>query len=157
MAFDRKAYMKEYHKKWYSDNKDRLKQKMKDNHVKNIDRDKKRSSDWYENNRELTIERAKRNYTSDKSKKRDSNLKRSYGISLRDYDSMFERQNGRCAICGVHADSLSVSLCVDHNHKTGKVRELLCRKCNFALGYMNDDISIFKSALLYLEKHEKTK
>ena len=60
---------------------------------------------------------------------RKSNLKRLYGMTPADHEAMLEAQGGRCAVCGQDKD-----LVVDHNHKTGKVRGLLCRTCNFVIG-----------------------
>lgn len=73
-----------------------------------------------------------------------------YGITLEQYNEMWERQNGRCAICnrlggGTNTDTLDV----DHNHETGEVRGLLCRKCNMKLGYI-EDREWFEAALKYL-------
>lgn len=63
---------------------------------------------------------------------RNSQYKCRYGITLDDYNSVLEAQNGRCAICG---ELPSNHLCIDHDHKTGKVRGLLCISCNVALGW----------------------
>jgi hypothetical protein len=65
--------------------------------------------------------------------RRRSALKRSYGLSLEEHQKMHDPQAGACAICRVpNADRLVV----DHDHKTGAVRALLCRKCNTAVGYL---------------------
>jgi hypothetical protein len=75
-----------------------------------------------------------------------------YGITLEDYNKMFEEQQGCCAICGRHQSELKRALAVDHSHETGKVRGLLCGKCNHALGNVNDDISILLSMIEYLNE-----
>ncbi len=65
---------------------------------------------------------------------RGNELKRTYNITLEEYDKMLEVQKGVCFICGgVNYDGMR--LAVDHNHKTGKIRGLLCRHCNFKLGW----------------------
>ena len=75
-----------------------------------------------------------------------------YGISLEDYNMFLEKQGGKCAICGTEiGDSNGNRLYVDHNHKTGKVRGLLCANCNFGIGSLKDDVEILKKAILYLE------
>lgn len=61
---------------------------------------------------------------------RESNLKRLYGITLQQYDELLERQGGGCAICERPAEVFKTSLCVDHSHKTGEIRGLLCHYCN---------------------------
>lgn len=73
-----------------------------------------------------------------------------YGITLDDYNKMFQEQNGCCAICGIHQSELKKKLHVDHSHKSGKVRGLLCGKCNLALGLLNDDIVVLSTAVRYL-------
>lgn len=83
---------------------------------------------------------------------RASKFKRIYGISLKDYESMLVVQEGRCAICRATAEeSPKGMLFVDHCHKTGKVRGLLCSLCNFVLGNARDNVEILRSAANYLE------
>lgn len=77
------------------------------------------------------------------------NLKRSYGISLEQYEEMLERQNGVCAVCERKC-SVHPNLSVDHDHVTGKVRGLLCNKCNTALGKLRHDPKILRRAIAYL-------
>lgn len=71
-----------------------------------------------------------------------------YGINLNEYGEMYSSQEGKCAICN---DSFE-SLVVDHCHKSGKVRGLLCLACNTALGFFRDKIASLESAILYLER-----
>ena len=70
-----------------------------------------------------------------------------YGITVTEYRRLFALQNGRCAICNVNQES---NLDVDHCHKTNKVRGLLCRKCNNAIGLLQDDAALCKKAADYL-------
>ena len=82
-------------------------------------------------------------------------LKRTYGISLKEYNLMFEKQKGNCAICNKHQTKFIRNFSVDHDHKTGIIRGLLCHHCNTSLGSFNDDINILKNAIKYLKKHRK--
>ena len=59
--------------------------------------------------------------------------KRRYGIAMAEYDNLLQRQNGRCAICK-RAPYTKKGLVVDHCHRTGKIRGILCSRCNSALG-----------------------
>jgi Autographiviridae endonuclease VII len=70
-----------------------------------------------------------------------------YGISMADYEAMFERQGGACAIC----KRTGVTLCVDHCHLTGEVRGLLCSQCNSAIGFCSDDPAVLLAAAAYLQ------
>lgn len=80
-------------------------------------------------------------------KSREWHLKKDYNITLKQYDQMFEVQNGVCAICGqTNLDNKRLS--IDHDHKTGKIRGLLCTGCNWQLGIFekrfNDFIKYLK-------------
>ncbi len=79
------------------------------------------------------------------------NLKKKYDLTPEEYEAMLEKQGGVCAICKSEERSGNrVRLAVDHNHKTGKVRGLLCSGCNTALGQFNEDLPRMKAALAYL-------
>lgn len=86
-----------------------------------------------------------------KEKQRDWGLKTRYGISLDEYKDMYSRQGGRCAICEEQYDTLAI----DHCHQSGKVRSLLCTKCNTGLGAFNDNISLLDRAKEYVISHSK--
>lgn len=78
-------------------------------------------------------------------------LRRKYGIDVIEYERMCVQQNNLCAIC----DELPTkkTLCVDHNHTTGKVRELLCNGCNAALGHSKESIRVLRNMIAYIERH----
>lgn len=78
-------------------------------------------------------------------------LKRYYGLSLEDYERMLQAQGGVCAVCkGLQQDPRKRYLCVDHCHKTGAVRGLLCDHCNRAASNVRDDPSIAVALAEYL-------
>ncbi len=86
-------------------------------------------------------------------------LQQRYKMTLEEYDALWEKQYGTCAICKqqevVKCESGAIRrLCVDHDHKTGKVRALLCQKCNKALGYVSDDINQLINLVEYLTFHQ---
>ena len=90
---------------------------------------------------------------------REQKLMKQYGLTLADYNRMFEEQNGVCAICGQPEKILTRtgkirSLAVDHHHDTGKVRRLLCQGCNQGIGNLRENPEILKKALAYLEEHK---
>jgi hypothetical protein len=73
-----------------------------------------------------------------------------YGITVEQYDEMLATQSGVCAICAKTC-ATGRALAVDHCHETGKVRGLLCARCNPMLGFANDNIDVLKAAIAYLE------
>lgn len=80
-------------------------------------------------------------------------LKKDFGMTLENYSSLFERQNGLCAIC--QKEEKKKRLSIDHDHKTKKVRGLLCSQCNSAIGLFSDNIVLMKNAIAYLKKAVK--
>lgn len=78
-------------------------------------------------------------------------LRYRHGISIEQYEQMLIAQNHKCAICKEYPkDNLKNPWHVDHDHKTGKVRGVLCHSCNTALGNFNDSVEILRRALEYL-------
>ena len=90
----------------------------------------------------------------DKHKERvkDYQLQYKFGISLAEYITLSEQQKGLCAICSSVCRT-GRKLAVDHDHKTGKIRGLLCVPCNQALGQFDEDINKMKQAIEYLKKY----
>ena len=89
-----------------------------------------------------------------KSTKKAKHLKRHYNISLDQYNEILKDQNGVCAICYKGESRMlygkPTDLAVDHCHRTGKVRGLLCYSCNIGIGKLREDVTILSSALRYL-------
>ena len=91
---------------------------------------------------------------------RERRLKSLYGLSLEAYMAMHAAQGGVCAICKLaetHMDRAGKArqLCIDHCHKTGAVRQLLCNRCNTLIGKVDDDIELIQKAAAYLAHHKK--
>ena len=76
-------------------------------------------------------------------------LKYLYGITYAEYEFMLEEQEGKCWICKKR-QSTKRQLSVDHNHKTGKVRRLLCHECNVVLGLVEEDTDRLETMITYL-------
>ena len=81
-------------------------------------------------------------------------LRESFGLSLEQYQEMHDRQEGKCAICGQPETQLREgkvkALAVDHCHKSGRIRGLLCSDCNTGIGKLKEDLKILQSAIRYL-------
>lgn len=107
---------------------------------------------YYEANKEKTKKRNKANYEANKRHYLEVAAIRkrrwSYGIEAAEYASLLEKQRGVCAICKKTCDG--GALCVDHDHVTGRIRGLLCKRCNSALGFFNDDEELLQRAIMYL-------
>ncbi len=88
---------------------------------------------------------------TNKEHNRRNNLKK-IGMSLEEYDEMFDDQGSRCAICRKKQGNLR-TFNVDHDHVTGKTRGIICNRCNIGLGCFDDDIDAVRKVLKYLKKH----
>lgn len=81
-----------------------------------------------------------------------------YGLTIVSYSEMFESQGGKCYICGTSESCGRLkhrTLCVDHCHSSGKVRSLLCNRCNRVLGMVSEDVDIMKSMIKYIGIHHE--
>ena len=83
-------------------------------------------------------------------------LKRTYDITIEDYNRMFEEQNGVCWICGNVETTNGGTLHIDHNKESGKIRGLLCGKCNRAIGCLNHSPELLQRAIEYLETFKES-
>ena len=90
-------------------------------------------------------------------KLRQRHIKKTYGLSHEEYLAMFEKYDGSCWICLkpetdiVPQTGAIKSLAVDHNHKTGTIRGLLCRRCNVSLGLLREDVTTLNNMLNYMD------
>jgi hypothetical protein len=110
-----------------------------------------RAKAWQAANRErhLANQRERRSRPEFKAKARADHLRRKFGITLDTYDEMLAEQGGVCAICERPRRD-DISLHVDHEHETGRVRGLLCFRCNNALGDFEDDAVLLLRAADYV-------
>jgi Recombination endonuclease VII. len=88
----------------------------------------------------------------DKENIRKSHLKRRYGLTLQQYESLLIEQGHKCAVCRREGPNGRGEFHVDHDHLTGKIRGLLCYNCNRALGLLKDDSEIVQALMAYLAK-----
>lgn len=84
-----------------------------------------------------------------KEEQREINLKSKFGLSLLAYQEIIDKQGGVCGICKKQC-KVKNYLSVDHDHKTGKIRGLLCHHCNLALGGFDDNVEYLKNAINWL-------
>jgi hypothetical protein len=150
----RKSYVKDRAKKRYIENVDIIKERKKQWYQLNKERIRSLSRDHYEENKEQIKAQVKEYCRKNPIKVKNTSLKYKFGISIEEYNDLLSLQEGKCAICGSIETGRSDTkyLHVDHDHLSGKVRGLLCNKCNIGIGLFNDDIFRLKKAIIYLER-----
>lgn len=129
--------LKKYRIDWYFRTKNKRKKYIKQQRIKNRGYHIEKNKIWYMNN-------------YNKEKIRNAHLKSKYGITIDEYNNLLKKQNYKCDICKNKYNNKN--LCVDHNHTTGKIRGLLCNKCNFIIGCSNENIEILKNSIKYIKK-----
>lgn len=147
-AEERKAYQKQYReknrdkriaygKKWRIENHDYLRAKQNE----------------YEKTRNAKPEI--------KERRQAKNFKYNYDTSIEWYNEKFAKQGGLCVICGKPETVVDVrtgqvrALSIDHNHETGKNRDLLCGDCNRGIGLFHENIEIIEKVIQYLKNHKE--
>jgi hypothetical protein len=146
---ERKEKKKKYREEYNLKNKEILKQKR----IAHRAEKKKYNDDHREHLDECQRINRTNNIEKYRRKEKNYNLKKNYGINIDQYNDMLKKQKNKCLICHNEFKPMK-NTHVDHNHTTGKVRGLLCTKCNSALGYFNDDINILKEAIKYLKDND---
>lgn len=120
--------------------------------AKNHTKEKSYRDSYYQHNKERLLLWQKERNLSKPEFRRNNYLLSTYGITIEDYNKMFEQQNGCCAICNKHQSEFKNRFHIDHNHITGKIRGLLCQKCNHGLGLFQDSSEILVIASEYLKR-----
>lgn len=110
---------------------------------------------WRLNNPETHRARGRRWTRKNPEKAKAMYVRSDHGISMDEFQKMHDSQKGLCKVCSKPERAIyrgkTRSLCIDHNHKTGKIRGLLCHRCNVALGLLEDDFRIVESLLEYIK------
>ncbi len=114
----------------------------------------------YHHCKSCNSEKSKAWYVKNKDAKLKSALKwhykNKYGMTVEERQKLFDEQNGKCAICScdmnLDGDLNKAQAVIDHDHKTGKVRGMLCNLCNTGLGKFKDSVEVIEKAIAYLEK-----
>ena len=136
----------EYMRKYQKDNAKTIKAYKAEHYQKNKKKYKDKASRW-------KIDNAQRKKILD----RQYHLKHKYGLSIEDYESMLELQQGLCALCGrpetckANFNDGTKLLAVDHCHETGEIRGLLCTACNTAIAKLGDTAESIERVLRYMK------
>ena len=180
---DRKEYMREYQRKWRARKKEDPEwaetEKARQRNVKAAQRvgpvsgpklredERRRHRGRYENDpeyRETKLQQSRDKYERDFRDNPNALRERTFrhrckrfGITVEDFDRMFEEQGGVCKICGCPETRTQnervTMLSIDHCHSTGRVRGLLCDACNTAIGRVDDRIDLLEKAIEYLKNN----
>jgi hypothetical protein len=133
-------------KKYYSDNKDKVLAKQKERYARKRDT-------------LLQTFKEKRIANPEKAKQQDWKyyLKKTFKLTPEEVDAMWKAQDGQCANygCQTKLEKGKSGACIDHDHKTGKIRAILCRTCNLALGHAKDDVVVLSGLIAYLREHNE--
>jgi hypothetical protein len=167
---DRKTKDKERRSNWKKENKERIRNVDILYRKNNKEKVRQSSKNWSQNNKErINQKRRERRqkpenrekekelaliyYHKNTRRARNAQLKRNFGISVEEYDKLLKKQNDKCAICEAISCKSGNRFAVDHDHKTGLVRGLLCFACNTSLGKFNDSQELLYKAISYLQTH----
>lgn len=131
--------------------KDRANARRRSLYRKTLEINPNANRERYLRERDNVIKRARKYRIEHPEKRREWARKHNTGCTAEQYNAMLEEQGGKCAICGNEDDNL----CADHDHVTGVVRGLLCKKCNWGLGQFADNTNIMLLAIEYLERNKK--
>jgi hypothetical protein len=121
--WSKKSNYNEYLKQYYLDNKEYI---------------NSRNRNYYHANKDWLLPKMNANRFFKK-----------FGITQEEAKTLLDSQNGVCAICSTDTPT-ETGWCVDHCHATGKIRGILCSKCNSGIGFLNDDPELCKRAIDYL-------
>lgn len=121
------------------------------------------AAQWRTKNRDdynkKRLQWAKDNRSKRKKQSRESYLNRKFDITIDDVEQMLQAQNNQCAICGTPYKKVidkkgreKMNFHIDHDHKTEKVRGILCHNCNVGIGHLKDDINLLNNAIEYLSE-----
>ena len=137
---------------YYESNKEKIKRSAKEYQGCNKDRISECKREYRERNRGHIGKHKREYYERNKDNismyHREHHLKKKYGITLEEYEDMVKEQDGICLICG----DFGKRLLVDHCHKSGEIRGLLCGHCNTGLGFFRDNPDLLRRAADYVIK-----
>lgn len=145
-------------KKWCQEHKEQIKEYNKEYYKEHKAKAKKYNKKYSMRHKE---EKAQY-HLKYQNEAKNAYLKRKFKLSFDEHKILFNRQGGRCAICGEtekiidHRSGEPRMLAVDHNHVTGKNRGLLCNNCNQGLGRFKESWELLDAAVAYLKSYEES-
>lgn len=147
----------EKNREWVEKNKEKVRLYHKEYYQRPEVKERRRQ--LYQKNIKRHRELDRAHYHRTKDRHSELRISRRFGISVEEYRSLCLLQRNLCAICGKPERAIHKRygtpkvLAVDHSHKTGKIRGLLCQNCNNAIGHIHEDISLLEKIRIYLERY----
>ena len=135
---EQKRRRRVYRRKWRKENVERLRAKARREYANNPEKHRKVAREYYRNNRQRELDRIRKN---------------KYGIDGVGFRKIMKQQNNKCLICN---EGMSKNLSVDHDHKTGEIRGVICNSCNLAIGNAHSSPRILRALADYLEEFERS-
>lgn len=136
-------------KEWVKNNPDKIKNWRKDN----ADGIKNYGENWRKNNKERRRDADRQRHRKNPERQAIARRRWLYKMSEQEFKDKIVKQNNCCAIC---LNAFFETPHIDHDHKTGKNRDLLCRLCNVILGHSRDSVVVLERAIKYLKKHQQS-
>lgn len=138
-------------------NLEKIREQERASHHRNKENKKQANKIWRSKNAAAIRKRTREWNLDNRENSRYRKVEKLYGLSKGEYKALMDERNGLCGICGqpeIQIDKRTGELrrlAVDHDHKTDKVRGLLCARCNMAIGLFRDDVEVMRLAIAYLE------
>ena len=137
---------------YYLKNREKFIRASRENRVKNRERILEYKKKYTERNRERIAKYQKKYREENRESKIAHYYLSKYGLTPEQRADMFQKQEGKCAICRNPFQN-ALYTHVDHDHKTGKVRGMLCYSCNLLIGFAREDESVLLAAINYIKEH----
>lgn len=150
MAFSTPEKQSEYNRKYYAENRDRMREGMQKWRENNGDRHRAKSREYHHKNRDAILPQKRARWQANADEINERRREKKFKLPPGAYKAMVAAQNGCCAICGEKR-----RLVVDHNHRTDVVRSLLCSPCNTAIGLLKEDTLLMWRAIEYVLEHNR--
>lgn len=154
LSYDCKTCRLSEIKKYREKHPDRIKKSNKAAYLKNRKQRIAAQKEYSANNKESISAYRKRWREINADHTRSYDLKKKYGLTVDDLERMIMSQGNKCDICAKQF-SEKVKMNIDHCHTTGKVRSLLCSRCNTAIGLVFENVEIMNSMINYIKSHAK--
>lgn len=152
MTVEQRRMAYQAHRGWVSKNLEKRKAYMKAYYADPVNKERRKEN--YRKRIEHYRARDKAHYHLTKERHRELHIAKRYGMSVEAYRLLLENHGGLCGICGNPETAKNKTLSVDHNHRTGKVRGLLCGRCNKTIGFFHEDLELLEKAKKYLLLHD---